>query len=165
MGMPIRRWELVVDRQRVPSAVLGDEDTQPDYPVVLRFDGRVYNKEKRVAFRGTAASRGAFARLGGADVGLRLQTEANGSQNVWMISPDTRLYRQDEDDELPVLIPALTWQCLEWGREYRLYHVSEDPVSEELVFRSMLMWVERCRVPLAQLNRSLRRITGEASPP
>jgi hypothetical protein len=165
MGMPIRRWELVVDRQRVSSPVLGDEDTQAEYPVVLQFDGRVYNKEKRVAFRGTEASRGRFARLGGAEVGFQLHTEANGTDHVFMISPDTRLYRQDEDDELPVMIPAVTWQRLEWGRDYRMYHVSEDPESEELVFQSMLMWVERCRVPLAQLNRSLRRITGEASPP
>ena len=161
MGMPIRRWELVVDGQTVPSVVLGDEDTQVDYPVVLSFNGRVYNLERHVAFVGTEASRGAFARLGDAHLGLRLQSEADGTQNVWMISPDTRLHRQDANDALPVLIPALTWQCLEWGKEYRLYHV-----SEEQVVQSMSMWVERRRVPLAPLtNSALRRVSGGASPP
>ena len=85
-----------------------------------------------------------------------------------MISPDTRLHRQDANDALPVLIPALTWQCLEWGQEYRLYHVSEDQVVN-----SMGMWVERRRVRLAALNlnaggqwtrRRRRRITEAASP-
>ena len=166
MGMPIRRWDLVVDTQTVLSPVLGDEDTQAEYPVVLRFDGRVYNDEKLVEFEGTEASRGRFARLGGANVGFKLVVEENRAENVWMISENTRLFRQDEPGEEGVMIPALTWERLEWGKEYRLFHKSEEGVVQ-----SMLMWVERRRPPLAPLNRSLRRIhgeeplTGEASPP
>jgi len=96
MGMPIRRWELVVDGQTVPPVVLSDEETQAGHTFILGFSGRVYNTDRYVAFAGTEASRGAFVELGGARVVIHLQSEANDTANVWIISLDTRLLRQDE---------------------------------------------------------------------
>lgn len=142
MPLPIRRFEIYIDTEELSHRVLADGETQAGAAVLLQFNGRVVNYATQAAQSSVIRP---FAHLGGAELGFMVR---DGTMRI--ISPDTGLsIMHSGRGSVPRPLATLRWCQLEWDHTYMVLRGS----GEE---HFMLLRVERCRIPLATLNREGR---------
>ena len=142
MPLPIRRFEIYIDTEELSHRVLADGETQAGAPVLLQFNGRVVNY---MTNRAQSSVIRPFAHLGGAELAFMVR---DGTMRI--ISPDTGLsIMHSGPGSVPRPLAPLRWCQLEWDHTYMVLRGS----GEE---HFMLLRVERCRIPLAALNREGR---------